>query len=52
MAHNMNFETYLNMEHVRLEHVRFAWFQLLRNCFYVLIDIFFSENTVIWFKMS
>ena len=33
----MNFETHLN-----LEHVRFVWFQLLRNCFFVLIDIFFQ----------
>lgn len=33
----MNFET-----HLKLEHVRFVWFQLLRNCFFVLIDFFFQ----------
>lgn len=35
MAHDRNFETYLNIEYVRL-----VWLQMLRNCFFVLIDIF------------
>lgn len=39
MAHDRNFETYLNME-----DVKFVWFQMLRNSFFVLIDFFFKKH--------
>lgn len=45
MAHDRNFEIQLNIEHAGV-----MWSQMLKNCFFALIDIFFREHSVIWFK--